>query len=50
MLQERTITLGEVQRFFKDLNIDMSTKELGGIIKQINDFFLVRYGSTALEF
>jgi hypothetical protein len=28
----------------------MSTKELGGIVKQINDFFLMRYGTNALEF
>lgn len=45
---ERTISFGDIQRFFKETGFDsayMSQKELQQMVKMINDFFFLRHGN-----
>lgn len=43
VVSERVITLGEITRFLQDLKLEISQKELMGLVKTINDFFQVRH-------
>lgn len=50
---ERLITMVEIQKFLKECGIDatlISQKELGTLVKMINDCMFLRHGSSALDY
>lgn len=44
------VAITEIQKFVKDFDLQLSSKELHALIRMINDLFLLRLGSQALEF